>query len=99
MCSKCFNESQQKLQINQPVTSSKEKETIVQPDIQSSSETPPVSITPVDTPAVIEKEEDKKVVQVRKDKCFMCKAKVGISKQITNKCRCGIEIYLCILSF
>jgi type IV secretory pathway VirB10-like protein len=60
-----------------------EDKATVQTTTTTATETAPSTSAPTTPPA-----EDAKPVQANKARCFICKAKLPLAKQISNKCRC-----------
>ncbi|KAH8549936.1 hypothetical protein BGW37DRAFT_428380 [Umbelopsis sp. PMI_123] len=83
MCSKCFKESQAKLNKkgNHQIQNSTDRE-----EPQSSS----AAISSTSTPSSeVPPANNEKPVQLNKGRCFSCRVKIPLAKQTVNKCRCN----------
>ncbi|KAI8886979.1 hypothetical protein K501DRAFT_321664 [Backusella circina FSU 941] len=76
MCSKCFKEQDER---------NKKEEKVIEPPVE---EKVPDNKEPVveELPELIQ--QDIKPIQKNKGRCFSCRSKIPLSKQLTNKCRC-----------
>ncbi|KAI8372647.1 hypothetical protein EDC96DRAFT_500071 [Choanephora cucurbitarum] len=74
MCSKCFKEHDERNKNNTP------KEEPVTPRTEY--------IQPIKETIIEPEEKDEKPTQKNKGRCFSCRSKIPLAKQLTNKCRC-----------
>ncbi|KAI9363768.1 hypothetical protein BD770DRAFT_358716 [Pilaira anomala] len=90
MCSKCFKEQDDR---NKNVTADlkmENKPLITKELLQE----PTIQVEPTREPTVIttniegEDKKEKEPIQKNKGRCFSCRVKIPLAKQLTNKCRC-----------
>ncbi|KAG1049093.1 hypothetical protein G6F46_008691 [Rhizopus delemar] len=82
MCSKCFKELEKKNNDQKVETSKEEIEPVIKDSISHTINQPKEH-----------QQEQTQPIQKNKGRCFTCRSKIPLSKQLTNKCRC--ELIFC----
>ncbi|KAI8143178.1 hypothetical protein BJV82DRAFT_578894 [Fennellomyces sp. T-0311] len=94
MCSKCFREQEDQNKKEQVHESSAKPEPVQEKhELSPPITTPtPSEETPIAEPSRQEEPQEEqppsKPVQKSTGRCFMCRTKIPLAKQLSNKCRC-----------
>ncbi|KAI9320605.1 hypothetical protein BX666DRAFT_1213188 [Dichotomocladium elegans] len=87
MCSKCFRE--QEAQNKQAATSSETNSLAPENDnVSQQQQQQPPSTAATAAPSPAQDEQPQRPVQKNKGRCFSCRTKIPLAKQLSNKCRC-----------
>ncbi|KAG0172273.1 zinc finger domain-containing protein [Apophysomyces sp. BC1034] len=96
MCSKCFKQQAEQNKTELESVPKEELPSTITPDetplpSEEPKESEPAAVAATIIVATEEKEEEKvpsKPEQKNKGRCFVCRGKIPLAKQVSNKCRC-----------